>query len=519
MPREVVLNILPEKLHDEVLILKLAARKLGIAPNRIQTMQLQRRSIDARKKQPLFVLRFQAWVDGEQLPEATPPEPLQKVDNAPPVHIVGLGPAGLFAALRLIQLGFKPIVIERGKAVRERRRDLALLNREGIVNPDSNYCFGEGGAGTFSDGKLYTRSTKRGDTRRVLDTFVQYGATADILIDTHPHIGTNKLPQIITAMREAVREAGGEIHFQTRLTAFQTEGGQLKAIQVNGQEWWPVQALLLATGHSARDIFQLLHQAAIPIMAKPFALGLRVEHPQALIDKIQYNQAARHPNLPAASYSLVQQVQGKGVYSFCMCPGGIICPSATEEGEVVVNGWSPSKRNSPYANSGMVVEVGVGEFNPHDPLSALAVQAKIEKRAYTAGGGKQVAPAMRLTDFVAGKVSPDLPGCSYIPGITPADLKEVLPGFIHQRLTAGFRAFGMKMPGYLTREAVVVGVESRTSSPVKIPRDPETLMHPQVQGLFPCGEGGGYAGGIMSAAIDGEKCAEAMEQFIRQKVK
>jgi uncharacterized protein len=509
VPQTIDLTLAP----DEMARLEQAvAAKLGVSSERIQAVQPLRRSIDARGRSPRLVLRVQAWVDEPFLPTRLPELPLQDVHQAPPVHIVGFGPAGLFAALELIVQGYQPVVIERGKAVRPRRRDLATLTKSGQVDPHSNYCFGEGGAGTFSDGKLYTRSTKRGDTQAILEALVQFGATPDILVDAHPHIGTNKLPGIIQAMREAVIAHGGEVHFETQVTGFEVQDGRLRAIRVNGQERWPVQALILATGHSARDIFTRLPQDGIPIEAKPFALGLRVEHPQALIDRIQYNLRGQRPAvLPAAAYNLVQQVQGKGVYSFCMCPGGIICPAATANEEVVVNGWSPSKRNSPYANSGMVVELQLEDFGGQadDPLRGMHFQAQIEQRAYRAAGGRQQAPALRLTDFVAGRVSTDLPRCSYLPGIAPVDMREVLPDFIHERLRQGLQAFGKKLKGFLTEEAVVVGVESRTSSPVRIPRDRQTFQHPAVAGLFPAGEGPGYAGGIMSAAIDGQRCVRA----------
>lgn len=424
-----------------------------------------------------------------------------------------MGPAGLFAALSLIEQGFKPVILERGKAVRDRRRDLANITKNGIVNPDSNYCFGEGGAGTFSDGKLYTRSTKRGDTRRILELLVAFGATREILIEAHPHIGTNKLPAIIENIREKIIECGGEIRFNTKLTDWTIENSQLKNIEVNHQTLIPAKAVILATGHSARDIFRLFPRHQIHIEPKPFAIGVRVEHPQRLIDQIQYHcHTDRHPNLPAAAYALVKQVDGKGVYSFCMCPGGIICPAATENEEVVVNGWSPSRRNSPYANSGIVVEIHPEDyqFDGQNPLAGIEFQQRIEQQAFQSGGGKQVAPAQRLEDFVEGKASSTLPSCSYLPGITTVDLREVLPDFIAERLREGFRMFGKSLKGYLTNEAVVVGVESRTSSPVRIPRDRDSFMHPQVKGLFPCGEGAGYAGGIMSAAIDGQKVASAL---------
>ncbi|MEM7656189.1 MAG: FAD-dependent protein [Bacteroidota bacterium] len=512
MPETVTLRLSPRQVGNAELIEQLVAKQLRVAANRIHAHQLIRRSIDSRGKSPKFQLRYQVWVDGPPQQKSAFQFPLQSVENARPIHIVGFGPAGMWAAMHAIRLGYKPVVIERGKAVRPRRRDLAKLTREGLVDPDSNYCFGEGGAGTFSDGKLYTRSGKRGDVRQVLEMLHEFGATEDILIDAHPHIGTNKLPAIIQRIREAIIECGGEVHFETKVTGFEVKAGKLVAVEINGQDKWSVEALVLATGHSARDIFRLLHQAEIPIEAKPFALGVRVEHPQEVIDRIQYHcVGARHDALPAASYSLVHQVRQKGVYSFCMCPGGIICPAATQEGEVVVNGWSPSKRNSPYANSGMVVELALTDWNRKwkGPLGGMEFQSRIEQRAFQAGGGKQQAPAARLTDFVNGKISQNLPNSSYLPGLTASDLGGVLPRFIHQRLQHGFQQFGRKMKGYLTEEAVVVGVESRTSSPVRIPRDRDTLMHPNVSGLFPCGEGAGYAGGIVSAAMDGSACVEA----------
>lgn len=520
MKKNVQIRIKPADLYDLDRQKKLASRQAKVAPSSISGLQLRRRSIDARGKQPYFVLQFTLWIDEPPATDSLPPFPLRPVAQATPVHIIGLGPAGLFAALTCIEQGYKPIVIERGKEVRGRRRDLAHLTRHGIVNPDSNYCFGEGGAGTFSDGKLYTRSTKRGDTRQVLDILTQFGATPDILIDSHPHIGTNKLPQIIQSMREAIIEAGGEVRFGHRLSDLRYDAERLSHIQVNGQDWEPIKALILATGHSARDVFTLLHTRKIEIEAKPFALGVRVEHPQTLIDQIQYHcEGNRHPNLPAANYALIQQVDGKGVYSFCMCPGGIICPAATSPDEVVVNGWSPSKRNSPYANSGMVVEIGLEDMpDPlRNPLAGMAFQQAVEQAACTQGGGKQVAPAARLYDFVKGKTSQHVPKSSYIPGIEAVDMAAVLPSFVHRRLQGGFKAFGKKMRGYLTNEAVVVGVESRTSSPVRIPRDRDTLMHPQVAGLIPCGEGAGYAGGIMSAAIDGQKCAMAAIAYMQDR--
>ncbi|RMG61516.1 MAG: FAD-binding protein [Bacteroidetes bacterium] len=521
MSQTCTINLPPEQLDQPEAIRQAAAQALGCSPREVVAWQILRRSIDARRRRrPHFVLRLEVWDSPRPEGPLAAERDAPNVASAPEVHIVGMGPGGLFAALELIQLGYKPVLIDRGKAVRPRRRDLAAITREGRVDPDSNYCFGEGGAGTFSDGKLYTRSTKRGDTRRALETLVQFGATPDILVDAHPHIGTNKLPKIIEQMRAYILACGGEIHFQTRLTGLRVEAGVLKALQIRGDTWLPVQALILATGHSARDVFRLLYETGIAIEAKPFALGLRVEHPQALIDQIQYHCGTeRHPNLPAAAYSLVRQVEERGVYSFCMCPGGIICPAATAEGEVVVNGWSPSKRNSPYANSGMVVELQLSDFPgvEANPLAAMDFQSRVEQQAFAAGGGRQVAPAQRLTDFVKGRLSTDLPGTSYLPGIRSVELGEVLPDFIYRRMQQGFRQFGRMMKGYLTEEAVVLGVESRTSSPVRIPRDRLSRQHPRVAGLFPCGEGAGYAGGIMSAALDGEACARAAVATLAKK--
>lgn len=508
MPQFANIRIHPDHLHDVGQLKKAIAKELGISQDRINHFTLRRRSIDARGRKVLYQLRYEVWVDEEvESVEAYNPN-FKDVHDADPVHIIGMGPAGLFAALALIQEGKKPVIIERGKDVRARRRDLAALNKQGIVNPESNYCFGEGGAGTYSDGKLYTRSLKRGNVREVLELLVHFGATPDILIDAHPHIGTNKLPGIISEIRECIIERGGEVHFDTKLTDLEVQGGRLKSIQLNGDSKVSVNQLILATGHSARDIFELLHRKGIRLEAKPFALGVRVEHPQPLIDQIQYHcSGIRHENLPAASYSLVRQAQERGVYSFCMCPGGIICPAATAEGELVVNGWSPSKRNSPYANSGIVVELQLEDFmQENNPLSGMHFQATVEQKAFKAGGGQQKAPSQRLVDFLSNTVSSDLPDCSYLPGLHSSDLREVLPSFVHNRLEEAFRYFGQRLKGYLTNEAVAVAVESRTSSPIRIPRDPATRMHPQVEGLIPCGEGAGYAGGIMSAAMDGMAC-------------
>ncbi|WNJ19263.1 FAD-dependent protein [Pontibacter sp. G13] len=510
---EASIKVFPKDLHNADVHRKKIARKIGKHPKAISAFELVRRSIDARKGEPQYVLRFRVATQDAQLSHPTFDLDLQNVSDKKPAYIIGFGPAGMFAAIKLIQRGIKPIVIERGKAVRDRRRDLAQLTKEGKVNPESNYCFGEGGAGTFSDGKLYTRSTKRGNTLEVLNTLVHFGATEEILIETHPHIGTNKLPKIIEAMREQIIACGGEVRFDTKLTDFFVDRGELTGIELNGSERIDTKHVILATGHSARDIFRLLDARGIEIEAKPYALGVRIEHPQPLIDSIQYHcEGPRDENLPAASYSIVHQVADRGVYSFCMCPGGIICPAATEDDEIVVNGWSPSKRNSPFANSGMVVELELKDFAQFgdSPLAGMEFQRAIEQQAYQIGGGLQKAPAARMMDFVQGKVSNNLPDCSYLPGIVPVDLGEVLPSFVRERLQHGFRQMGRRMKGYLTNDAVVVGVESRTSSPVRIPRSRETLTHPAIEGLYPCGEGAGYAGGIMSAAMDGYRCAEAL---------
>lgn len=475
--------------------------------------RMLRRSIDARGRQVKIRLLVEAL--SNDAPKSYE-QPHRMVANAPEIHIIGAGPAGLFAALECITLGYKPVIFERGKSVRERRRDLVRITREGEVNPDSNYCFGEGGAGTYSDGKLYTRSSKRGDVRKVLEQLVYFGAHADILLDAHPHIGTNKLPGIIEDIRNFIRQCGGEVHFDCKVTELRVENNRVSAVQLQGNAWVPVQALLVATGHSARDVFELLHQANIPLEAKPFALGVRIEHPQALIDSMQYHCDQRDPYLPPASYSIVQQAAGRGVYSFCMCPGGIIAPCATDNGEVVTNGWSPSKRNNPFANSGFVVELRPEDALPGGPdaFGLLRLQQQVERQAHALGGGGQIAPAQRMVDFVRGKLSNTLPDCSYRPGVKSVELHALFPGFIHSCLQEAFKALSKKMPAYYTNEAILVGPESRTSSPVRIPRSPETRSHPACSNLFPVGEGAGYAGGIVSAAIDGSLSAAAAAQFL-----
>jgi uncharacterized FAD-dependent dehydrogenase len=511
MQKNITLKLRPSEAGDPLTINKLIAASCGVQPAEITGYNILKQSIDARSRQPWFHLTIEAFINEPFRRTELLKLQLQDVSKAQrQVIVVGAGPAGLFAALRLVELGIRPIVLERGKDVRARRRDLAAINKEGEVNPESNYCFGEGGAGTYSDGKLYTRSTKRGDVYRVLSTLVHFGATDRILYEAHPHIGTNKLPQIITSIREKIIECGGEVLFEKKLTGFNLEKHSIKSVLTADGDEISGEAVILATGHSARDIFHLLHAENILIEAKPFALGVRVEHPQSLIDHIQYHSSTRDEALPPASYSLVQQVEGRGVFSFCMCPGGIIAPAATSSNEIVVNGWSPSKRNNPYANSGIVVSVeekNLQAFKDKGPLAALYFQQSIEQKAFAAGGGKIVAPAQRLVDFTNNKTSSSLPGCSYLPGIQTADLRTVLPSFIHHSLQEGFKEFGKKMKGYFTNDAVVVATESRTSSPVRIPRDAETLRHPQITNLYPCGEGAGYAGGIVSAAMDGEKIA------------
>ncbi|WP_341903202.1 FAD-dependent protein [Fluviicola taffensis] len=505
----------PEEAKDDSFIRSAISNELKL-PIDSFAYKWHKRSIDARKREIKINASFEVFPDGI-LPSFEAEFNPQKVGpDSKVVHIVGAGPAGLYAGLRALELGLKPIVFERGKDVRSRRRDLAQLNKEHVVNPESNYCFGEGGAGTYSDGKLYTRSKKRGDVMKALKWFVHFGAHEDIIVDAHPHIGTNKLPQIIVAMRDCIREFGGEVLFETKLTDMQITNGEVEAIEINGQEKIPCKALVLATGHSARDIFHLLHDKKVAIQAKAFALGVRVEHTQAIIDEIQYHGRHNDEYLPPASYALVTQVADKGVYSFCMCPGGIIAPCATENGEVVTNGWSPSKRNNPTSNSGIVVSVEPTElpnYSPDNPLVSLEFQQQVEQTCWKAAGSTQAVPAQRLKDFVEGKKSKDFPRTSYQPGIVSVDLNTVLPDFIAKRLRQAFVDFDRKMRGFLTNDAVLHAPESRTSSPVSVPRDNETCMSINTKGLFPCGEGAGYAGGIISAAIDGMKCVDAVKSY------
>ena len=530
MQKKLSIQVLPEEAISEEAVTKHIAQSCSVNPWNINGYYTLRESIDARSRQVKINLTLLAFIDEPFQQRPVQAFHFKDVHQAPQkIIIIGAGPAGLFAALSCLEKGIQPVILERGKDVKARRRDLALLNKEGIINEDSNYCFGEGGAGTYSDGKLYTRSSKRGDINRILNLLVHFGAEEKILYEAHPHIGTNKLPQIITAMRQQITDAGGKFIFEKKVTSLTIEKDQIKAVHTADGDSFSGNAYLLATGHSARDIFVLLREKKIEIEAKPFALGVRIEHPQTLIDRIQYHcspQTGRPALLPPASYQLVEQVQTKGVFSFCMCPGGIIATASTAENELVVNGWSPSKRNNPFANSGMVVQVETSDAfrffkqeqkknktpmpDENDPLLLMNFQKAIEQKAYQAGGGKFIAPAQRMVDFTQHKTSNSLPDCSYIRGIHSVDLSTVLPPYINNALQEGFKAFGNKMKGYFTNEAVVVATESRTSSPVRIPRDAETLHHPQIENLYPCGEGAGYAGGIVSAAMDGERVAAAI---------
>ena len=510
MIKRVEIKISPKLVLSKGEIKNKISNTFNIKKSRINHIEIIKKSIDARCKNIKYNLIIDIYID-EKFIEKTKIIRYKNVQNSKEVFIIGAGPAGLFAALKLIERGIKPIIFERGKKIRDRRRDIAQLTNNHIVNVDSNYCFGEGGAGTFSDGKLYTRSKKKGDIMNILDILIQHGADKNIKIDAHPHIGTNKLPKIITSIRDTIINFGGEINFNSKLTNIKITNNKIHSIEINKNKIIKVSKLILATGHSARDIFKLLHKKEIKIEAKEFALGVRIEHKQKLIDQIQYKCKERSEYLPPSQYSIKKQINGRGIFSFCMCPGGIIAPCATEEGQVVTNGWSPSKRDYPSSNSGIVVEIkteDLKKFKKYGPLAGVYFQEEIERKACLLAGGSQKVPAQRLLDFIDNKLSENIPLTSYIPGTTSVKITELFPAFINNTLKNGFIKFGKKMKGYLTNDAIIHAPETRTSSPVRIPRNKNTLEHEEISGIYPCGEGAGYAGGIVSGErIDGERCA------------
>jgi len=521
--QEVEIRIAPRDADNDSVLKDAIAKAAKVPPQEIKNFRILRRSLDARFRPPLYLIRAAVTTSDPLPPVINELDDLPDVSSRREVHIIGAGPAGYFAALECIRSGLRPVVFDRGKDVQARRKDLRAIQQESVVNPHSNYCFGEGGAGTYSDGKLYTRSGKRGNIESVLKILVECGANPDILIDSHPHIGSNKLPQIIAAMRNKIEEHGGLIHFDSWISDVivdEASTHRVVKIEINQKQIIPVESVILATGHSARDIFQLLADKKIAIEAKPFALGVRVEHSQEFVDACQYGMAPRDPVLPAASYALNAQVNSRGIFSFCMCPGGLIVPSATAPGEIVVNGMSLSRRDSPFANSGVVTSVeleDMQDFKDEGPLMGVAFQRSIEQQMFSLGNGSQAAPAQRITDFINKKESMHLPETSYIPGIFPAPLHAQLPSWIYERLKYGIIGFDHKMKGFIYPDAIVVATESRTSSPVRIPRNASNGMHIGVEGLFPCGEGAGYAGGIVSAAMDGQYSARAVAKWIQEK--
>lgn len=523
MIQECQIRVLPQQAASEEAIAAYIAREKGWDVRTINHVRVLKRSIDARQRTIFVNLKVRLYINELPQDDMFVHTEYPFVGDKPQVVVVGEGPAGLFASLRLIELGFCPIVIERGKNVRDRKKDLSLITKVQRVDAESNYCFGEGGAGAYSDGKLYTRSKKRGNVEKILNVFCQHGASTSILSDVHPHIGTDKLPRVIENMRNTIIASGGQVHFQTKMTGLLVSGGSVVGVEALGltsqAEETFMGPVILATGHSARDIYRYFAQAGIPIEAKGIAVGVRLEHPSQLIDQIQYhNREGRGRHLPAAEYAFVTQVDGRGVYSFCMCPGGFVIPAATDKEQIVVNGMSPSNRGTAWSNSGMVVEIHPEDVGaPSDPLSVMRFQEKVEKDCWLNGNMRQTAPAQRMADFVNGRLSADLPKSSYAPGLIASPLHFWLPKMVAGRLQKGFLDFGRRSHGFLTNEAVLIATETRTSSPVRIVRDRESLQHVTLQGLFPCGEGAGYAGGIVSAGIDGERCAEACSLYLRSR--
>ena len=515
MINEYQIRVVPEVATQEDRLKAYLADEQGFDARTIYGVRILKRSIDARQRQIYVNLKVRVYINEEPQDDAYQRTEYPNVEGKPQVIVVGAGPGGLFAALRLIELGLRPIVLERGKNVHDRKKDLAMITKTQKVDGESNYCFGEGGAGAYSDGKLYTRSKKRGNTDKILNVFCQHGASTAILADAHPHIGTDRLPQVIEAMRNTIINCGGEVHFQTKMTQLILEGDKVVGCIADKDYRGPV---ILATGHSARDVYRYLAEAKVEIESKGIAVGVRLEHPSQLIDQIQYHsKQGRGKYLPAAEYSMVTQVDGRGVYSFCMCPGGFVIPAATDKQQIVVNGMSPANRGTAWSNSGMVVEVRPEDLENEesgDHLSVMRFQEELEKMCWQQGNMKQTAPAQRMADFVNGKLSYDLPKSSYAPGLISSPLHFWLPKMISHRLKEGFKTFGRNAHGFLTNEAVMIAVETRTSSPVRIIRDKETLQHVRIQGLFPCGEGAGYAGGIVSAGVDGERCAEAVAAYL-----